>query len=288
MDFWQKMGAAVGLGACTVRIELSQGEVCWGEALAGTLHLEGGAVSQTVESLHASLIEHWTTTTMVGKTPVTQHHYRTHASAVLASGLLIEPGAARSFSWSLVLPPATTLQHHWFAGGQAKIPAAVDRGAQQDFRALPYRTVIALADEVERVSTLRVRSWSLHKKGVVGDLRPSGETAKVLDGAHLLVREYHPRLRGELTINPQERSLADVLKSLALADRQRFPFDLAPGEPLTREFFETSFRPHTDALRELPIASVPPPADPASLPGAAASPTPAPEALPIPDPAPQP
>jgi hypothetical protein len=253
-DFWQNLGAAVGIGAATVAVDCRTPCVGWGESANGTVALTGGEVAQQVKQLTVSLVEHWTTTTMVGKTAVTIHHYQPHATTVLASDFALSPGESLTYEYSLPAPWYEEFSHHWFIGARAEIPAAVDRGAQRDFKltAPPeFRNLAAVLTEVCRIA---VQSWHFCQGRARAELIAREEVRTELDGVRLEVNLVEGRLVGQVVVNPQEKDAGDVLRSLVMADRHLTPFNLALGDAAgAKAAFEAALRPHTDALRTLPI-----------------------------------
>lgn len=273
-EFWQNLGAAVGIGAAKVAVECRTPVVGWGEKATGTVYLTGGEVPQRVKVLTASLIEHWTTTTMVGKTVVTVHHYQAHDTAVLATDVEIAPGATLAYELSLTAPWYQEFDHHWFIGAKAEIPSAVDRGGQCDFKltAPPeYRYLAALLTEVSRI---QVRSWHLCRGGIARAELIAREAARTeLDGVRLEINLVEGRLVGQVVVNPQEKGAVDVLRSLVHADRLVAPFNVAVNDAeAAKVAFEAALRPHIDALRMMPIPSVDATEGTQSLPVAAEAP----------------
>lgn len=273
-EFWQNLGAAVGIGAANVAVEVRTPVVGWGETATGTVRITGGEVAQQVKHLTVSLMEHWTTTTMVGKTVVTVNHYQAHDTAVLAADLLISPAESKTFEYALTAPWYQEFDHHWFIGAKAEIPAAVDRGGQANFylTAPPdFRNLAAVLTEVSRI---QVRSWHLCSGGTARAELIAREAARTeLDGVRLEIKLVEGRLAGQVVVNPQEKGAVDVLRSLVHADRLTAPFNLAVNDAdAAKEAFEAALRPHIDALRMMPIPSHEQAADVGKLPVASDAP----------------
>ncbi|MFN3648278.1 MAG: sporulation protein [Armatimonadota bacterium] len=258
MSFWQEVGASVGIGACTLEVELETPAVGWTEEAVGAVHLRGGSVPQPVACLTATVVQHWVTMTMVGRTPVPQHHYQGHAAAELARGLEIGPGEHHRLPFRLPAPWGGPFEHTWFIGATAQIPRAVDRGARATFKLLPPPGFLRIISELEDLSHLAVSGWAVRAgTGVRAILKPRDpEAHAVLDGITLDLFREGAMVRGEVVVNPQERSLGDVVRSLARADRRPTPF-LVPERDLAalREVFERALRPDLDALARFPIPS---------------------------------
>jgi hypothetical protein len=273
-EFWQNLGAAVGIGAATVVVASRTPVVGWGEEATGTVLLTGGEVAQRVKLLSASLMEHWTTTTMVGKTVVTVHHYQAHDTMILASEIEISRGATLNFEYSLTAPWYQEFDHQWFIGAKAEIPAAVDRGGQANFVLTAPPDLRNLAAVLTEVSRIQVRSWHLCAGGVArAELIARDQARTELDGVRVEVKLVEGRLVGQVVVNPQEKNAMDVLKSLVQADRLAAPFNLAVNDTdAATEAFEAALRPHVDALRMMPIPSADATGDVGSLPVAAESP----------------
>lgn len=268
MSFWENLGAAVGIGACRLTVTLDAEAAGWNETLSGRVQLEGGKVSQQLNTLDAELVEHWTTTTMAGKVPITNHHYRVHDTVRLAAGLTVPAGnEPQTFSFTLTAPWGGPLAHHWLVRVLAGIPGAVDQCAVKDFKLLPARVFRDTAGILSELSRLSVRKWHNHETGVRADLPAEGEANAVLDGIRLDIALDGPVLRGRVEVNPQEHSLGDVMRSLIGADWVRTPFEIPAEDPnAARRLFEEVLRPHLDALRHLPLPATAPAPAPGQLP----------------------
>jgi hypothetical protein len=258
MSFWENLAASTGIGACGLSVTLEAPVVGWSEEAKGLVHVTGGRVRQEIARLDASLVQHWTTMTMVGKTPVVRHHYHSHDQATLASGFWVEPGEQRDFPFSLTAPWGGQFAHHWFIGARAGIGGAVDRGARGDFRLGPPAVFTRVAAVLTQVSRLPVSSWSLlGAGGARAELRPREESlSEILDGVRLELTLSGDWIGGQVVVNPQERSAADVLQSLVRADRRSLPIRFQRDDlDAARAAFEEALRPDLDALRQLPIPS---------------------------------
>lgn len=254
MSFWDNLGASVGIGACELKVRLETPEVGWQERATGTVRLTGGRIPQEITELKASLVEHWTTVVMVGKTATTQHHYRTHDEGGLAAELTIAPGQEREYPVTLTAPWGGQFSHHWFVGVRASISGAVDRHAACDFKLVPPPAFMRAAAVLSEVSRLPVGGWSLHGQGVRFEFRARGAVNQVLDGVRLELALDGESINGQTVVNPQEHSVGEVLRSLVRADRSVIPVRFLVGDmDSARAAFEAALRPHLDALRQFPI-----------------------------------
>lgn len=259
MSIWENLTAAVGIGACQVAVSLNAAEACWNEPISGMVYLKGGRVAQQLHGLDVAVVEHWTTSTFNGKTTTTNHHYREYQKAQLLAAFEVQPGAEHAFPFQLTVPWGGLFNHEWMVRAAADIPLAVDPHARGLFHLLPARIFLDTAQILSEVARLPVHAWHNQQGGVRVDMVATGEAGKVLDGIRLHMVQNGYRLSGAVEVNPQERSVTDVLKSLTRADLQRTPFDIAVGDhAATRALFQQALRPYLDSLAHLPLPAAAP------------------------------
>jgi len=271
MSFWDNIGAAVGVGASELDVTLDAADFAWGEDATGTVTLSGGRTVQQVTGITVAVVEHWTTVIMVGKTPVTQHHYKSHSEVLLVGGMDIGPGEQSTFRFSCAVPWGGNFSRHWFVGARASVPGAVDRSGNTDFRLVPPEVYQQVARVLSEVCRFPVDKWSNHASGVRMELCDAPEARLILDGVTLTMEleASASSIRGEVVVNPQEKNAADVLRSLVRADRQATEFTVKVGDVFSaRRVFEAALRPHLDALRQFPVPAHAPTASRGDLPGA--------------------
>jgi hypothetical protein len=255
-EFWQNLGAAVGIGACRLVVQPDDPVVMCGEPARGRVRLTGGDVPQQITALTAAFMEHWTTAVSTGKTVIVTHHYRSHGEVVLARDVEARPGETMEFSFELQAPAGGDFGHDWFIGARASIPSAVDRGAAGPLRLAPPRVIWEAAAVLARTSRLEVASWSNWKSGVRLELKPDAKAKAVLDGIRLELEPAGSQLKGNLVVNPQEHTVLEVLESLVQGDRELFELTLSADDPEAAvTLYEQALRPYTDALAQLPIPS---------------------------------
>lgn len=244
MSLFEKIGAAVGIGACKVQVALASSQVAWGEAVTGEVRVEGGTVPQQVDTLKAFLMEHWTTTSTDSKGhTTTHHHYLTHDECELAADFVASPSEERQLSFELKAPWGRPFGHDWYVSARASIPAAVDRQGQCSFRLCPPAPFVRVAESLTAVSGIPLVYWSVCRNGAAAQFKPQGEQRRVFDGIRLELALEADQIVGTVIVNPQEHSVLDVLKSFVLADRVRLPVRSAADDiEAWRQQFEEIIR----------------------------------------------
>jgi sporulation-control protein spo0M len=244
MSLFEKIGAAVGIGACKVQVALNASQVGWGETISGEVRVCGGTVPQQLDWLKAFLMEHWTTTTTDSKGhSTTHHHYLTHDECQLADDLAVAPSQEHTFAFEMKAPWGRPFSHDWYVQARASIPAAVDRGGQCAFRLVVPAVFSRVAQSLTAASGIPLAYWSVCRNGAAAQFKPQGEQRRVFDGIRLELALEADQIVGTVIVNPQEHSLMDVLKSFVHADRVRLPVRLSADDAEAgREQFEEIIR----------------------------------------------
>lgn len=220
MSIISKIGAAVGVGAADVSVAVEQPEVTWNDMVRGTVRVQGGSVEQTATELRISVEEHFETPDSEGGT---DHHYIHHSEAVLATQVTVHPGAAQEWPFQIQVPHLVTPGHDWHVVARFCVPRAADQQSRARLNMklpVPLRTVAQAVVEAGGL-TLSVCGVRSKEQDVLLEFRPSKELKQHLDGVTAWLRPEGDGVAGTLEINPQEKSLTDVLKSLAKKDRVR-------------------------------------------------------------------
>ncbi|MBI3948000.1 MAG: sporulation protein [Armatimonadetes bacterium] len=228
MDFIKKVGAAVGLGGCEVEVQLSTAAAGWGEPVKGEVLLRGGSIAQDVDNIGVSLVERWEThrTNSRGDTREVSRS-RIHDGARLASGIALRPDEERRFAFEMTVPWGGDMTHDWFVEADAGVPMAADPLARHPLELVPPAALMRPAEVLSEVAGMPIRYWEPHGAGMAFELAPEGDRKRLLDGIRLEADLEGETVVGAVVVNPQEHSVADVLKALVHADRRSFPVRFA-------------------------------------------------------------
>lgn len=231
MSILSRMGAAVGVGAAEVTVTLEKGAYTWNEAVRGTARITGGSVEQTASELRVFVEEHWTT---YDSEDGTEHHTRAHGEIVAATGLTVTPGAAQEVTFEVTVPQGADPSSDWSIVARFCVPRAADREGKAGFQLELPPFFQQVEGALTAVAPFQRRNQVLRGAAADMDFAPPAELKRTLDGVRLVLHPEGTGLAGTLEINPQERSLGDVLKSLAKLDRVKHPVqfsaeDLAGG-----------------------------------------------------------
>jgi sporulation-control protein len=236
MDFLSKMGAAVGVGAASVEVELPHSAYHWNDTVRGKLLLRGGTADQAASDVKVSVMEHWVTRDSDGDR---QDHYQHYNETVVARDVNLTAGSSQEVPFEVTVPEGQRFTHDWYVHARVSIPRAADRHGQVQFKLLPPVSLMRAAEALLSVATFRLKSFGHHNGAIHFDFAPPEEKKGGLDGVKLMIRDDIDRVTGEIEINPQEHSMADRLKALMKKDRVRhdvsfsrqFLLESAEGDP---------------------------------------------------------
>jgi sporulation-control protein spo0M len=227
MSFLNKMGAAVGIGACEVDVVVPSGRYHWYDAIRGTVQVRGGTADQTATEVRVGIMEHW----VVRDTKeADQHYYKHHNEVTLARNVPVPTGSAQQWEFEVKVPEGD-FSHDWYVQARVCVPMAVDREGNAGFVLLPPASALGLGRAVCQVAPFTEKAHAMYGKDVHLDYRPPANLEQSLDGVKLMVREQGDQLVGTFEVNPQEHSIADRLKALVHKDRVRYPISF-PAAPL--------------------------------------------------------
>ena len=241
------------------KLQLETPSAAWGEAISGRLILRGCTrwpIAWTVEIILAT----------PSGTPIGGERHSWNQ-------VVVKSGQTSVHVFRFAIPPgtppdplvvrATVASEHLVS---VQTPVTV---------LLPMR-FRRLAETLEQVSGLRVAEWhaASYEGGIGVIFVPEAGAGDLFDGLRLEMVAVGGGVAGHLEIDPQEHSLADVLKAAIGLDRQRIAFRFSRNNPdVARRFFEKCLRPYLDAVRQLPIPAEKPRPVERTLPRAASAPT---------------
>lgn len=239
MSIISKIGAAVGVGGADVTVTLERGEYTWNDEVRGTVRVQGGNVEQTASEVKVYVEEHYETQDSEGGT---DHHYINHFETVLATNVTLAPGAAQEFPFALRVPDRAAPGHDWAVVGRFCVPRSKDQLGKAGFQARFPAALVAVEAALQRIALFQRKAGLIHKEDVEFDYRPPQELKQHLDGVRTLLRLEGDAVAGILEINPQEKSLGDVLKSLAKKDRVRHEIRFTAQELASPQVIEQRLR----------------------------------------------
>lgn len=226
MSLLKNLGLAVGIGSCTLEVQVDTPSVEWGEPVTGKTLLRGGELAQQVTSLKATLMEYWVAAGAGAGEFNLDHHWVPYGEASLAGEMTVAAGETREFEFTLDAPRGVDPNHQWLVEVHAEIPGAVDQKAYGGFELRPPAVFARAGAVLAEVSGLRVAGTGPFDGGLAIELLPEGELVQIYDGLRLELRLEGGELHGELEVNPQEHTVADVLRSFVRADRKRYPISI--------------------------------------------------------------
>lgn len=247
MSNLSNLGAALTGGGTVVEVLLPTGLGRWNEVIPATVRIIAGNHPLKGCEISVYVREHWTTTDDDGDET---DHYRRHNAVSLATNIEVEPGQEYAWACALTIPDAVALSHDWAVVARLGVPLAVDREGVTSFTLLPPRAVEGLEMALCACGDFSLRWRTNRKTEVHSDFRPPDGLKKSLDGVKLIVQEEGPDVVGVLEINPQEKSLADRLKSLVRADLVKHPIRF-PAAPLAASLNGTPVPEVVTQLRNL-------------------------------------
>jgi hypothetical protein len=255
---WTRPGSR--LDPCRLELELDTSAAGWGESISGRLVLQGRLRWPVPRLVEIALV------TGSGA-PIGERRYRWERVA-------LELGEMRTFEFRLVIPAGTPPD-------PLVVSATVSAPLEAPMLALAPVTVLLparyrrLVEILEQVSGVPVAGFysTGGGDGFGATFTPDEASRDVFDGLRLEMFGSGSSIYGHLEIDPQEQSLADVLKAAAGLDRRRLPFRFPRNDPEeARRFFEQCLRPYLDAVRQLPIPAGKPQSPARTLPRPSSAP----------------
>lgn len=218
MSLLKKVGAAVGVGAAEVSVRVEGTRFSWGDTVRGTIVVTGGTTDQTASEVKVSVQEHWESVDSDGDR---EQKYQQHNTVVLATQVALSAGSNQEWQFELQIPEGANPEHDWAIAAHVAIVRGSDRqGAtaiEIGFPAELNKVAAALCE----LADFKLAVSASTNGGIDFDFRPPQGLKKSLDGVRLILRREGADVSGVVEINPQERSLGDVLKSLVKKDRIR-------------------------------------------------------------------
>jgi hypothetical protein len=218
---------------------------------------------------------------ILGATADVPDHLRTHDEVVLDRGRGFEPGTAHQWPFALTVPWGRPFYSQWYVRIEIEAAGSLTARMQRVIYLKPPPVYLRAGQVLTEVTGMPAQSWTvtttLNDKvgrpapfldmslietvqeqerhpslpfdraslvGVVGEFAPRGWVRRALDGIRLEMLMHGQYIHGTITVNPQERSFRDVLRSLTRADRQRFPiaFPVDDLPEMRRQFREITRR----------------------------------------------
>lgn len=233
MSIFEKLSAAMGMGGMRVSVTGSDAPLYRGRPVSAIVTLEGGSVGQRMLKLTVDLVEFWVQGSGRNRT----YHTAVREQQELQGETVVIPGFARTFAVNVAVPPdarCSRAREGWQLSVEAHIPMAVDARATAELKVLPHPEVLAVQRAMKGPVGMIPISWDGAGPVVVYDFGAPEWLRPVLDGVAVHLSVEGDLLVGELVVNRQEHSLADVLRAAVHADRESIPFSIPREQLLTQ------------------------------------------------------
>ena len=227
MSLLHNMQVAVGVGASELAIVLDQPEYFRGGPLQGQLQVRGGELAQVAEALSVAVQEEWQETHHHNGQSQTRTRTRTHSQSLLVKDFPIPSGAAFSWPFKVPIPAHARLDRNWTLEATMTVPGAVDRHASLSLRPYPSPFMFALKQALCEIAPFTFSGCGALEDSHEAhfDLDPPESLCAHLDGVRVIsdAMMLDGFWSGTFEINPQEKSLADRMRAMVMADRVRHP-----------------------------------------------------------------
>lgn len=216
--------ASLGVGGTKITLTGLEHTYPRGSTIEGSVLVEGGAVTQYIQTLTLRLNE----IIPSGKSTET----KTHDTIVPASLLKIEPHSSQTYSFILLLPNDASIYPEsplgtrgWQVTAEADIAWALNPRVASPLHVIPHPEVKAVQEAVKllgfRVTGLYIDfARVLTPDTIVQYYTAPAAYAEQLDGASLHLRVGMDYVEGRFILNWREHSLADRMKALVGGDRE--------------------------------------------------------------------
>lgn len=262
------------LSSCRVRLETDSPVGFRGETLPGRVCLH--SVSQRNITLPSVGVWLWTgLVTNYGEDPFDE----------VAVNLELYPGEVRILPFALSVPKWAMLVPTSLLVTTGNEPASPLVSPKLSIPIWPELRYVDLARQLEAASDHDIKDWTPvgGGDGVFARLIPRPAMRSLFDSLGLELYPQGMGVYGTLVVDPQERTLTDILRAATGADLQRYRIRFTASQiPSASKEFERLLRPFMAMGRHLPIPSAGKELD--ELPRASQPPAPDATGLPVPDP----
>jgi hypothetical protein len=226
---------AFNIGGCRLVIETDSPFHPQGSLVDGAVHLEGGGLDQTCNSMCIELEEFWTESRGSGKNRSRVTVYRTREKQVLGKNLSILPGDRSSYPFSLKLPGNSRLSTSttgWRLKVSLDISDAIDPRSTLNLKVTGAAEFKAIAAACVEVFQMREKdnSWKWDdSRSTYFRMLPSEEMKREFDYIAFSLHQVENTggVRGKIIFNLQEKSFKDYLKAMLFMDRIEKPLVLS-------------------------------------------------------------
>lgn len=237
MTFFEKLGAAVGIGGVKLNLDVPQ-ELHQAEEVKGSIQIVGGNVEQVVQGLKIELVKFWEESESYQDSDGDSHTRTVTVSEPVAEVRLnapgnVPPGEQLSSDFHLPVPPGcgiTTSGTWWKVQASAEIPGAVDPSDTVDVSLLPPYEALDMAQAV-----IKELGWQQSGMGESSD--PPGSVQftfaapkafeKYYDELRLHVLAQEKGLEIRAVLDLQEKGWMDYLKAAVGKDNKEERYQLA-------------------------------------------------------------
>lgn len=258
MSFFEKLGAAVGIGGVKLGLEIPP-ELHQAEEVTGTVHIMGGNVDQVVQRLMVQLLKFWEETEYYEEYGERKSRTVTASEPVAEVRLdgpgKVAPGDKLSTEFHLPVPPPgcglTTSSTWWKVQVTAEVPGAVDPTDTVDVTMLPPYEALDMAEAVEKEL-----GWKRSYMGESSDPRgsvqftfqPPSALGKYYDEVRLHILAEPNGLEIRAVLDLQEKGFMDYLKAAVGKDNKEERYQLAYSDIYDNQD-QPLFDPMVDYLR---------------------------------------
>lgn len=201
------------ISGCDIVIQPDKSEYHQGDAVSCDIIITGGKYEQNASEITVELEESYTTGSGDNQTT----HYVTIDKKKLENNISLEPGVARKYGFSTVLPPNCDLSHNWSLVLKVDVPKALDPEERIRLQVNPHREFFAIWESCE--SELR---FSRKKSaGFFGSYRfiPPQALKNELDCMDLFLFQNGSTTNCNITFDLQEKSVTDYFKMVMNQDK---------------------------------------------------------------------
>ncbi len=218
---------AFNIGGCKLMIKTKSPFQPQSSLVEGEIHIEGGGLDQTCNSMCIELEEFWTESRGSGKNRSRVTVFRTRERQSLGRNLSILPGDISSYEFSLKLPANSRLSTSstgWRLKVSLDIPGAIDPCSTLKLNvtgAAEFKAISAACCEIFQMRE-KENSWKWDDSMYTYfRLLPSEEMRREFDYVSFCLHQIENTggVSGKIVFNLQEKSFKDYLKAMLFMDR---------------------------------------------------------------------